>query len=153
MEYRKATANDIDGLVKCRIDMRIEREEKQCPISLVEFGERTRNYFIRHIQDESFIAWLVFDGSNLVATSGMCIYNVPPTYDNVSGQVAYLVNMYTLKEYRNQGIARKLLEHLVEEARNRGCVRITLNTSKAGRSIYENYGFYDLPGEMEYYLE
>ena len=153
MEYRRAKTEDIDELVKNRIDMRVEREEKQCPISLVDFGQRTRDYFMKHISDERFIAWLAIEDGKIVATSGMCIYCVPPTYDNIPGQVAYLVNMYTVKEYRNQGIGSKLLEYLVEEARNRGCIRLTLNTSSAGRSIYENYGFYDLPGEMEYYLD
>jgi GNAT superfamily N-acetyltransferase len=153
MEYRRATTEDIDVLVKLRIDMRVEREEKQCPMSLVDFGERTRNYFTLHIPDESFISWVAIDDCEIVATSGMCVYHVPPTYSNPSGNVAYLVNMYTVPEYRGQGIATTLLEHLMEEARNRGCTRITLNASKDGRPIYEEYGFTDVAGDMEYFIE
>lgn len=153
MEYRRATLNDVDTLVKNRIDMRIEREEKQCPMSLVDFGERTRQYFMRHLPDDSFIAWVAVEEREIIATSGMCIYHVPPTYGNPSGNVAYLVNMYTVPEYRGQGIATKLLEHLIEEARSRGCIRITLNASKDGRPIYEECGFTDVDGDMEYFIE
>jgi GNAT superfamily N-acetyltransferase len=153
MEYRRATLNDIDALVKNRIDMRIEREEKQCPMSLVEFGERTRQYFMRHLPDDSFIAWLAIEDIGVIATSGMCIYHVPPTYGNPSGNVAYLVNMYTIPEYRGQGIATELLERLIGEAREKGCTRVTLNASKAGRPIYEEYGFTDVAGEMEYFVD
>jgi ribosomal protein S18 acetylase RimI-like enzyme len=153
MEYRRATAEDIDVLVKLRIDMRTEREEKQCPMSLVDFGELTRNYFMRHIPDDSFIAWVAVEDGEIIATSGMCIYYVPPTYGNPSGKVAYLVNLYTKPEYRGRSIGTRLIELLVEDAGKRGCARITANASKMGRPILEKYGFTDVVGEMEYFIE
>ena len=151
MEYRRATVDDVHILVDRRMAMRAEREEAPCPIDLEDFRARTQEYFLRCIPDERFIAWLALDGKDIVATSGMCLYDVPPTYANHSGKVAYLVNMYTSPEYRNRGIAGKLLELLVKDAVSRGCGRITLNTSKAGRPVYEKYGFVDVPGEMEFF--
>jgi len=153
MEFRRATMDDIEVLVDRRMDMRAEREEAACHIAIGDFEESTRDYFLTHIPDARFIAWLAIEDNAVIATSGMCIYDVPPTYGNPSGKVAYLVNMYTVPEYRGQGIATKLLEHLITEARERGCGRVTLNTSKSGRSVYEKYGFVDLPGEMEYILD
>jgi len=151
MEYRRATAEDVDVLVERRMAMRAEREEAPCPIDPEEFRARTLEYFRSHVPDGRFIAWLAVDAGAVVATSGMCIYDVPPTYGNHSGRVAYLVNMYTLPEYRGRGIAARLLELLVIEAVEKGCGRITLNTSKAGRPVYEKYGFVDVPGEMEFF--
>ena len=153
MEYRRATAEDIDVLVKLRIDMRAEREDKPCPMSLVDFGELTRKYFMRHTPDDSFIAWVAIEDGEIIATSGMCIYHVPPTYGNSSGKVAYLVNLYTKPEYRGQSIGTRLMELLVEDAGKRGCTRITANASKMGRPICEKYGFIDVVGEMEYFIE
>lgn len=153
MEYRRAKLEDIDELVKNRAAMRLEREERQCPMSLTEFREITRKYFHKHMADDTFIAWVAQDEGRIVGTGGMCIYCVPPTYGNPSGNVAYLVNMYTQPEYRNKGIATALLKKLIGEARERGCTRITLNASKAGRPIYEEYGFTDVLGEMEFFLE
>ena len=152
MEYRRATVDDIDELVDMRMAMRAEREEGVCAISLDDFEARTREYFLSHIPDESFIAWVAIDIGNIIATGGLCVHHVPPTYGNPSGKVGYLVNMYTLPKYRGQSIAAKLLEYLMEEARQRGCDRAALNTSKAGRRVYEKYGFRDVPDEMEYFL-
>ncbi len=143
----------MEILVERRMAMRAEREESPCPVDLGDFRSKTREYFLCHIEDESFIAWLAVDGGEIIATSGMCIYDVPPTYGNPSGRIAYLVNMYTVSEYRGQGIAAKLLELLVDEAKTRQCDRITLNTSKAGRPVYEKFGFVDVPGEMEYFSD
>lgn len=153
VEYRRATAEDVAILVERRMAMRTEREEAPCPVDPEEFRARTLEYFRSHVPDGRFIAWLAVEAGTIVATSGMCIYDVPPTYGNCSGKVAYLVNMYTLPEYRGQGIAARLLELLVKEAVEKGCGRIALNTSKAGRPVYERFGFVDVPGEMEYFLD
>ena len=152
MEFRRAVIGDVEILVERRMAMRAEREESGCPVSIEEFRAITRQYFLSHIPDETFIAWLAVEDGDVIATGGMCVYDVPPTYGNPLGKVAYLVNMYTVPECRGQGIAAKLLELLVDDAKNMGCGRVTLNTSKAGRSIYEKYGFTDVPGEMEYFL-
>ncbi len=151
MEYRRATAEDLDELVEMRMAMRAEREDSDCKISLEDFRARTAEYFRAHIPDGSFIAWVAIDIGAIVATGGLCMHHVPPTYANPSGKVAYLVNMYTAPKHRGQGIASKLLEYLVEEARQSGCDRVALNTSKAGRRVYEKYGFTDVPGEMEFF--
>ena len=153
MEYRRATADDIDELVELRMAMRAEREVADCPVSLEVFRSGTVKYFREHMSDEDFIVWVAIDIGAIVATSGLCIHHVPPTYGNPSGKVAYLVNMYTVPKHRGKGIASRLLEYLVEEARQRGCGRVTLNTSSAGRRIYENHGFRDVAGEMEYFLD
>ena len=153
MDFRKATLDDLDVLVGMRMAMREEREEAPCPIDPTEFETKTREYFRTHVPDGRFIAWLAAEDGRVIATSGMCVYDVPPTYGNPKGRIAYLVNMYTLPEHRGRGIASKLVQLLVDEARKLGCGRVTLNTSKAGKHVYENYGFADLPGEMEYFLE
>ena len=61
--------------------------------------------------------------------------------------------MYTVPEYRGRGVGAGLLERLIEEARSLGCGRVALNTSKAGRKLYERYGFEDVPNEMDFFLD
>ena len=64
-----------------------------------------------------------------------------PTFHNPSGNKAYIMNMYTRPEYRRQGIARKLLTILINDAKARGVSFITLEATKMGRPLYENAGF------------
>ena len=150
--FRKATNDDIDDLVENRIRMRIEREDSRKEVDFDDFQRRTYEFFLNHIQDESFIAWIALDEGKVIATSGLCFYHVPPTYENLSGITAYIMNMYTIPEYRERGIASRLLEYLIEEARSRSCLKVTLNASQMGRPLYEKYGFKDICNDMVIYL-
>lgn len=49
--------------------------------------------------------------------------------------------MYTNKDYRRQGIAAKMLEMLIQEAKEKGITEINLDTTKSGRPLYKSCGF------------
>ena len=51
-------------------------------------------------------------------------------------------------EYRRIGIAAKLLNLVIDEAKTREYKVIRLHTSELGRSIYEKVGFTDSDGYM-----
>lgn len=72
-----------------------------------------------------------------------------PTYHNPSGKKAYIMNMYTDIKYRRNGIALKLLDMLVEAAKNKGITAISLEATDMGRPLYEKYGFTKMNSEME----
>lgn len=63
------------------------------------------------------------------------------------------MNMYTKPNYRNRGIATKLLQYLVAEAELRNCKKLTLNASQMGRPLYEKYGFKEVKDGMVYCLK
>ena len=56
-------------------------------------------------------------------------------------QIGLLSSMYTNPAYRRQGIARKLLDHVVEEARTYGCGAVWITASEMGVLLYTAYGF------------
>lgn len=72
-----------------------------------------------------------------------------PTYHNPSGYKAYIMNMYTHPDYRRRGIAYKMLDILVNEAKSKGINAISLETTEMGRPVYEKYGFVQMKNEME----
>lgn len=72
-----------------------------------------------------------------------------PTFHNPSGYKAYIMNMYTNPAYRRRGIAYKILDLLVNEARNRNISCISLEATDMGRPLYEKYGFKKMNSEME----
>lgn len=140
MEYRKATLQDINALVELRIEMRNERESPE-GVDLVLFRENTRAYYHNRMADGSYVSWVAAKNGRIVAMSGMYFYEVPPTYSNINGMVAYVMSVYTKPEYRRQGIAQALFEHLLAQAKSKGCTEISLNASSMGRPMYEKYGF------------
>ena len=88
-----------------------------------------------------------------MGTGGICFYRVLPTYFKPTGEKAYVINMFTLPEYRRRGIGRKILSLLVEEALGRGVRYISLEATDQGRRLYENCGFALLKAEMQYVNE
>jgi GNAT superfamily N-acetyltransferase len=149
IQYRKANIRDIDNLVKLRIQFlkeigSMEPSEKD---NILE--KSLYDYFNESITKDEFAAWLAIDNEKIVATSGVSFYMVPPSFKNITGKVAYIMNMYTISDYRRQGIAAILFEKIINEAKDRGYNRITLNATNQGRPLYEKFGFKELSNEME----
>ena len=94
------------------------------------------------------IAWLAFDDDIAIATSGLCFYSLPPTAHNFSGKVAYIMNMYTLPEYRKQGIAKQLFMKMLQEAKIMGYRKVVLHASRDGEHLYRAHGFKE-PSDIE----
>ena len=57
------------------------------------------------------------------------------------GKCAYLMNIYTLPELRRHEIGRCIVDWLVARARERGIVKIYLESTRAGRRLYHDVGF------------
>ena len=150
IEYRKACAGDIDALTEIRITFL--REVNGARLGLVKdrLLQENRLYFQQAILDGTFVAWLAFDGSSIIGTSGLTLYQVPPSCSCINGKIGYISNIYTLPGYRNQGIASRLLKSSMEEAKARGCTKIVLNATDMGRPLYEKIGFVDAENEMVY---
>lgn len=64
----------------------------------------------------TFVSWLAMDGGKIVGTSGMSFVEKPPYFSCPSGRLGLLSSMYTDPEYRRRGIARNLLDRVIEEA-------------------------------------
>jgi len=58
--------------------------------------------------------------------------------------------MYLQKTARGRGHGKKLLEHALDRARERGFSRVTLETAavlKEAVKLYQKYGFRSFPGQ------
>jgi len=151
INYRKATVNDSDILAKIRSIFMVE--VAGCSeTERIEVENTNKIYFEKALADDSFAAWIALDDDKIVATSGLSFSVVPPAF-KFDGKLAYIMNMFTFPEYRNQGIGTELLKRVVEEAKNRGYKIIKLNATEMGRPLYEKYEFKDSHGEMIFNAE
>ena len=82
---------------------------------------------------------------------GESFFTLPPNDWCPSGKTAYISSMYTLPDYRRQGIASRLLTLIIGEAKERLCQRIWLNASDMGRPLYRKFGFADSATAMGMY--
>ena len=148
LTYRKLTKPDLPAFIALRISQ-LREEGAQERIDLVPALE---DYYARHMADGTFVSWLAFDGEKLVGTSGMSFVEKPPIYSNPSGKLGILSSMYTDPAYRRQGIAKKLLSLVVEEARAYGCGAVQITASDMGVLLYTAFGFRKNGNFMQYKL-
>lgn len=144
MEIRRANVGDIDILVKFRKQQLID--EGIPPVDNVD--EKFINYFTSALSDNNLISFLAIEDGKPIATCGLCFYTLPPSYLS-SGHIAYVTNVYTVKEYRRNGVAYTLLQKIIEEAKNLGYETIRLHASSDGRPLYAKFGFVDATGFMQ----
>ncbi|MHC1748544.1 MAG: GNAT family N-acetyltransferase [Cellulosilyticaceae bacterium] len=150
MEIRKGTCEDISLIVENRLEF-LERVNKA---GIVEhFEEGTYAFLEKHLQDDSLISYLAVENERIVATVMLCIYDIIPSMSNPSGRTGYICNVYTLENYRHQGLATKLIEKVIEESQNRGVGKVYLYATDEGFPLYKKAGFELLDKEMVKYID
>jgi len=150
LTYRKAIVGDIQEMARLRSIFLVEigacgEDEREA------FEAANLKYFEVALKDDSFAAWLAVDGDRIVGTSGLSFSVSPPSHRCLDGKQAYIMNIFTLPEYRKRGIGKELFWRIAGEAQNRGYKKITLIATDMGKPLYEQYGFEDAKGEMVFY--
>lgn len=146
VEYRKLTELDLDIFMEMRM-LQLQEEGAEATFDLKPY---LQDYYTRHLQDHTFVSWLAVDDNKIVGTSGMSFVEKPPYYSCPSGKIGLLSSMYVIKEYRRKGIAKFLLDKVVNEARDFGCATVQITASDMGVLLYTDYGF-QKNGNFMYY--
>ena len=137
-EIYKATDADIEELMSVRIEMlRIVNGLAQDAPFSDELVECSREYFLHG--DQTTV--LAKDEGRVIGCASISYMTLMPTFSHPTGKRAHLMNVYTNEAYRGQGIARKMVSLLIDEARGRGCTEISLDATDCGRPLYEKLGF------------
>ena len=89
------------------------------------------------------------ESGEIVGCGGICYQKEMPSPDNLTGTNGYLMNIYTLPEYRGRGVGRKIIDFLVDEAKRKGTGKIYLESSKDAKHLYEEIGFSDMQDYMK----
>ena len=138
MEYRIATKEDIDMLMSIRLEML--RKVNELPDDFAfsdELIASSRRYFFEGNQTTS----VALKNGDAVACASMSYIEMMPTFSHPTGNRGHLMNVYTSAGYRRRGIARKLVQMLIDEAKGKGVTEISLDATDSGRPLYEALGF------------
>ena len=146
IEYRKLGKNDLDEFIRIRIGQLREEGATED----IDLKPALLDYYNRHMADGTFVSYIAVDGDKIVGTSGMSFVEKPPYFGCPSGKLGLLSSMYTDNNYRRQGIARKLLSMVVEEARAYGCGVVQITASDMGVLLYQDFGFVKNGNFMQY---
>ena len=146
--YRKLTPADLDTF----ISMRITQLREEGATEDIDLVPALKDYYNRHLADGTFVSWLALDGEKIIGTSGMSFVEKPPYFSCPTGRIGLLSSMFTDPGYRRMGIARELLDRVVNEAREYGCGAVQITASDMGVKLYTSYGFVHNGNFMQYKL-
>lgn len=152
--YKKLSAIDLDVFIHKRVTQLTEEyilSGRTVPTD-VNLKAALKDYYDRHLVDGTFVSWLAFDGDKMIGTSGMSFVEKPPYFGCPTGRLGLLSSMYTDPDYRRMGIAKELLNRVVEEARAYGCGSVHITASDMGVKLYTAYGFKHNGNFMQYML-
>lgn len=138
IEIIKADNSHIEELMSIRLEMlkivnNMSDEDKFDKILV----ESSREYFLNGNQT----TLLAKDGEKIIACASISYILLMPTFSHPTGKRAHLMNVYTNKAYRHQGIAKKMVSQLIAEAKEKGCTEISLDARPDGKPLYKVLGF------------
>ena len=142
--YRKASESDISELVELRIKQLIAEGYPE----VIDIREELKEYFASSLGNGSLICWIGVYKDKVIATAGMCFYQLPSSFSNPTGKNAHITNVYTYDEFRQNGIASLLVDKLLVEAKALNFPFVKLHASSHGKGIYEKAGFVKADGYM-----
>jgi len=138
---RKATLDDLDKLIEYRIIFLKEAQGDPSPDLETLLRQSLKEYFTRALNEDLFVSYIAEYENNPIGFSGMVIREQPGNFQIPNGKTGYILNMFTVKEFRNSGIGSLLFQELIDEAKQRDLDKIELHATKDGEPVYRKYGF------------
>ena len=142
MNIRMAAVEDTSLLIKLRMDY-LQSDRGALPEAEDKrIRRQLENYFPSHI-NKDFIACLAEDEGVVLSVAYLVITEKPANPSFITGKTATLLNVLTYPKYRRQGIAKRVITRIIEEARRMEVSSIDLSATADGKPLYEKLGFTD----------
>lgn len=143
--YSQATRDDIPDLERVRLnylfadhpDMTFEEADK--------VRETLPSYFEKHVGVDlhPFIARDMMYRGELIASAFLLVIEKPANPNFIHGKVGEVLNVFTAKQYRNNGISTTLIKMVIDKAQELGLDYIKLSSTDMGYDMYKKVGFED----------
>ena len=130
------SGGEVQALLRRHLDTMAEHSPPESRHALDSSG----------LQADDVTFWSVWNEATLLGFGGL--KELSPDHGEIK-------SMHTAKAARGQGIAARMLEHIMAEARRRGYQRLSLETGSMAafapaRKLYEKYGFITSPPFASY---
>jgi GNAT superfamily N-acetyltransferase len=136
----RATPADLELILSHRREMFREMGGEYSR-HLNAFESASRRYFEAALQDGSYYGLFCKVESEIVGGGGVLVSAWPGSPLNFDPRRAWILNLYVEREHRGRGVARAVLEGLVNWCREKGFQSVALHASESGRPLYEKLGF------------
>ncbi len=143
---RRSTPSDAAVIAQHRVSMFRDMGEVPTPALATELLEASRTALAALLREGSYVGWLaVAAHDEVLAGAGVHIKSTLPRITHqglvAAGPLPLAVNVYTEPGSRRRGIARALMQAMMEWARIQGFDRLLLHASDGARPLYRSLGF------------
>ena len=101
----------------------------------------SRPYIERGLADGSYRGWVAEKDGTVVAGGGIVIHPWVAHPRDPAGRRAYILNVFTEPDCRRHGLAKRIMEIMVDWCRRQGFGTVSLHASDEGRPLYDKLGF------------
>ncbi len=143
MILEQATLADLDQLVRLRLAYLTDDFGELSPEQIVQIREELPAYFTHHLQQD-LLAFVARDDEGcIVSCAWLLLVLKPPSPRFPRGRTGVLFNVYTQPQSRRQGLARRVMGELIQEAYRRQLDVLELHATEDGYPLYRSLGFAD----------
>lgn len=154
MDYIKATEEHIASLTEIRMKYLSEDFGSLAEDKETEIRKSLPGYFEAHLGRNMF-AYLAKKDGKIIASAFLVVSEKPANPSFPRGRTGTVMNVYTEKEYRRQGIASALMKMLINDAKRLELDYLELKATAEGYPLYRSLGFAEANSaykEMKYFL-
>lgn len=131
--------NELDALLD--LYKHLHRKDRPLPRR-----EKLATVWSAICRDEN-IRYFVFKRDGLIISG--CHLVIVPNLTRGAKPYAFIENVVTRKEYRNQGIGGKLVKHALEFAWSKDCYKVMLMTGRKNQKVYQFYESLGFDGDAK----
>ena len=139
MLIREINQDDVETIAHMRVQMLDEVTDEPLPWQL---EGSVRRFVWKHMQDNTCLGVVAEDEGKVIADAVIYLFETMSDEVNVRGLTAMLYNVYTLPEYRGQGIMARMLPEVIRLAKEAGAVELKMTAEKKAIPLYERMGFH-----------
>lgn len=136
-EYSIATAGPPDLVAVARL------VDRRPDLSARDLTQRHQATWARMMQTDDLTVYLAWHGDDGVGTTTLLVM---PHITYACRPTAFIEAMYVRDEHRRRGVARMMIERLLDDAKRAGCHKVQLLTHKrhahdGAHAFYRSVGF------------
>ncbi len=149
MNVEKAGMEDVDALVMMRLEYLREDFGKLGDRDADAIRTSLPAYFREHL-GKDLIAYVIRQSGSIVSCAFLLIVMKPMSPAFMNGKTGIVMNVYTRPSFRKRGYAKRIMEALLKEAKEKALSVVELKATDSGYSLYRSVGFSDDPGQYHF---
>lgn len=149
---RIATTQEIDLLVDLRMQFVLDLHPEYGADKVSELTVATKRYIETHFSQGRYVGFIGEVRGEAACTAALLLYDYPPLYSGESRKIGHVLNFFTIKKYRRNGLGIRMMDFIKDYAKRNAFHKLDLSATEDGYDLYKKCGFADSVRNMEFAL-